>query len=532
MIKGTGAPPGARVFVLLTDPDDYTKKRMVQVTGFDRVSSAVSVDGVSSASVSLPNKDLRYMRSAKPKQSDADSEDVVRMLHYYKHNATTALAKEVADGIAAGYKPEPWFSPQDLIWIDYRGRDGNWYPGFTGLITSCADSVTPNAQASLVLQAKDYRRVLQYSPIVWGLNNIGGYKDWNTLLTEWQDQDISLANSLSKFPLADILKLIIDRINKMWKIATPPFFEYDFWVSPPAERDLKLSECIFAPNGVNVGRSAGSPKVADYYHSPLAGAYFDQIFKIGNSVYQQLLRNRFEFNTIEFEPAMTILSKIAGATYSFIYVDQMGNLRHEYPRYEYLPTDSQDPLDVDESGMAHHARNYYIGQGDASFLKYSGTVDEQMMSVTRVIAASKQHFLTQPKIIQDIALTGIDQADAPIMLKYGLRDVAVSDFFLSSVPENMRDVLVAYAKAIRIHLNAGNLMFNIDLDQRPDLMLNRTLVFLDRRRAGLITTMTDTYTPTSGHIRNVTCKFAYHIGDPNRPRYPWKILMEDGNSPV
>jgi len=511
MINGSAKPASARVFICITDPNDYTRKNVVQVTGFNKITSTVTMDGIGTATIAFSNYQDRYFKAVNVTGSQPILEHARKALEWYRSNASRSESIDAVNAILDNRSFHPWFGVQDLIWIDYLGSDGVWYPGFTGIITGWSDVHKPEMHPAFTINAKDFRRVMQYSPVVYGLNNISGTFKFDTLLTKWQEQYLSLATILSTVSVADAFKLILSRLSDLWQVASPPFFANDFWPKEPVERNLAGSESL-----LRIG----------LYTDPIANAYYDGIFSGSNTVYQQMMRSKFDFTTVEMESALSILNKIAQATFSYVFCDQLGNLRHEYPRYDTLPSDSPNLDAVDESGLSHHGLNYYIGSSDASFMGYSSSFDESSIAATRVTTVAKQHFLQGVvKPVQDTAYTGIDQASEAEMLKYGLRDMTMSDFYLNTAPN--QQVVDAYAKSIRSHLNAQGSTFSLDLNRRPDLQLNRTIVFVDRGRVGLITSMTDSYTPNNGHTRSVTCKFAYYLGSGEVVDYPWRILLRE-----
>ena len=523
MISGNESPAAARVFVLITDPDDFSKKKLIRLKGFTNVTSTLSIDGVGGASVVLPNMDLKYLRARKKPDYDGMPSAVETMLLHYQTNAPNATISDTVNALLEGKYFDVWFSPQDLIWIDYRGRDGLWYPGFSGIITSSSESIVPGMSPTVTLQAKDYRRILQYCPVVWGARNLSGKAKFDSFLTDKQEQFLSSGTKLSEMSISKLFQYVLNTVEKLLHVETGevnPFFSNSFWLenesSFPEQRDLVKSEQF------SKTRQYINPPEEAYLKSPLATAWYDAMFyseETENIAYKSMIRSKFGLYNTEFDFAGTILNKIAQASQSFVYVDAEGNIRHEYPRYGDLPTDSIDIGDVDDSGLTNHGANYYVAEGDASFLKFAMTDDETMVVANRVTFTAGVHYLTLAETPTQTALTAISQSDEKTMLKYGLRNASFSDVYLNEVPK--MEAIQSYADALRSQLNSASRSFSVDLRQRPELQLNRTMVFLDRMAVGLITSMTDTFSPTAGHTRHVNCKFVYKVGDPNKPVYPW-----------
>lgn len=194
----------ARVFILMDDykaslSDDYmvssekhVYKTLYQLTSFTNVSTTISVEGNGTANISFNDKDFRFFKKYSFK--DLSSKD----WGAFRYNKTYT-----ADFIDGGeieflkstfkrfgvnndiYKALEQISnkneilgniitPQNILWVHYMGRDGYWYSGFTGIISSVELNHEPYQTPTFKIIGKTLDRIFEYSYIKTGQGNIGG----------------------------------------------------------------------------------------------------------------------------------------------------------------------------------------------------------------------------------------------------------------------------------------------------------------------------------------------------------------------
>lgn len=558
--------PEARVTILTTLPTDFSNKALLQFTTFDQVASNISMDGMGSATVTFFNKRLSFFRGIRWPQWARAREDEIEliksMVDQFKDQTTDPMVHIPYQYIEKEHLLHPRINPFDFIWIDYRGRDGLWYAGFSGMITGYKDTYRAKGTPTFTITAKDFRRVLQFTPIITGLNNIAQFKRLDTILTENQANSPVVNNIFAGKSPAAILGEVINTVNDMLNIEPEdliPFWRYRqpndttgeigvadeplklFAAKPPASDVLGIRSYEYIPDEFDLweGRKDPDAVASVFYRNPLGFAFQDALFVGGPSVYQQILRAQLDLLTVDYEPALSIMNKIAQVTLSSIYVDQAGNLRYEYPRYATLPSTSEDVKapgninGVEDEETLWHGRNYWVTGADRSFLSYSGGEDESEIVATRVLVSHRFSLgMAQlPDFIIKDSFTGYATASESDILRFGLREANLPTFFSNT--QMTKDVLDSYAEATRLYLNIQSRSFTIGLNQRPDTMLNRTMVYMDRARVGLITDISDAFSPTQGHTRTHTCRYARFLGEPID--YPWKGLLDsfiDDESPV
>ncbi len=565
----------ARVTVLLTDPSDFSKKELKQLTTFDQISSSLSMDGIGTATISFSNKRLSFFNGIKQpawaQEVEGDLKLLKKAAELFKMQTNDMLSQIPIQYIEQGKVLLPLVNPYDLIWIDYRGKDGVWYPGFTGIITGFSDKQRAKSTPSFTIHAKDYRRLMQTTPVVYGLNNIADFGDLETILTGFQKEAILTTNIFHQKEPSTIINMVLNVINKMLNIQ-PKDLE-SFWNYRGAsdrsgfiglkdqEKDIRLFSgakvllgALITPDPLDkliqdgersiqaynydddaefdvwAKRRENNTVAIDYYHNPLGWAFHDKIFKDGPSVYQTILRSQLDLFNIDQESAYNILNKVAQATFSSIYVDQAGNLRYEYPRYETMPSLAEDPtafgllngaIDIE---TPWHARNYWVSSTDNSFQNYNGGFNEGEIVATRVTAP--QQFALSPvklgEIPERMRMTGYATLPESDLLRYGLREANLAQFFSNTTLD--KTILDSFAKAALTFLNVKGRSFVVVLNQRPDTMLNRNMVYMDRMLVGLITDISDTFSPVTGHQRTHTCRYMRYVGE--ELTFPWRELLQ------
>lgn len=535
-----GVEGKARIVVLTTDPNDYSSKKMYRFDGYDQVTSSLSVDGVGSATVTFSNVNMRYMRGIGWPKWATEKADEISILKSVAQEFAYHSSDRLLDGMADMYNLDqlvyPWLNAQDFIWIDYLGRDGVWYPGFSGIVTGYKETHRARGTSVLTISAKDYRRMLQYSPIVTGINlpaqSDGVLQEFSTIQTDVQSGAADKTNIFAGRDSVGVLSEVVKTVNKIWNIEGESYKGFFRYYGSGTAQDLILFEDPVAASATEhftiLGkRMTKAPKDQEYYNTPLARSYYDPAFSNQNSaIYQLILRSQLSNYAVDMATAHAILGQIAQATMSYMYIDQLGNLRHEAPRYGGFPSTDTAIDAVDSDGVPFHGKNYFISSRDASYLDYSGGEDESEVVATRVTSPVAIYSLSArvSENLQNMRLTGISNASEEDMLRYGRRDATVQPFFMKK--DLGKEVLDAYAEAARIMLNSKSRMFTVNLRQRPDLLLNRTVVYVDRARVGLITDINDVCNPKTGHTRTLTCRYARLVGQPLR--YPFESILRGG----
>ena len=80
MRGGLRHQPEARVTILLTNPAKFSEKELVRFTAFQQVTSSLSLNGIGSATVAFPNKNLTFFKGIqRPDRMRTASDEIERL---------------------------------------------------------------------------------------------------------------------------------------------------------------------------------------------------------------------------------------------------------------------------------------------------------------------------------------------------------------------------------------------------------------------------------------------------------------------
>jgi len=255
--------PNCRVFILVDDvmQDDYTtnpQKSFYKLNSIQSITSTISVDGGGSANIRLNDKDMKFRKyfpfkylntrtfgdeKIETKDEAVAVSDLEReplpvaltngqeleayrsLLSKYgqEYDALKAMSILAKGRTVYGDEPEkhggllvPLFTSQNLIWIHYLGRDGYWYKKFSGIIVKVDDSDTSKKTPEINLQCRTYDRMLEYSQIITGSNNIGGLKNTEIPSLKNQKQTISSVNKYAGKAFNEIVVDVFRTTNQFF----------------------------------------------------------------------------------------------------------------------------------------------------------------------------------------------------------------------------------------------------------------------------------------------------------------------------
>ena len=154
---------------------------IVQLPFFTSIESSVSTGG-GTATISFNNNDDRFFSetaiirdfSKRPEVLEYLTEvfnlDLIAEVNRKRRELAEALRagnarkNELTNFLKLSFTSE--IEAMNRIWIDYRGRDGRWYAGFTGITSGITDVYAPGSPPQLTVACKDMRRFLQMSQVI------------------------------------------------------------------------------------------------------------------------------------------------------------------------------------------------------------------------------------------------------------------------------------------------------------------------------------------------------------------------------
>jgi hypothetical protein len=670
--------PNCRVFILIDDvmQSDYTtnpQKSFYKLNSIQNLSSTISVEDGGSAQLRLNDKDMKFRKyfpfkylntrtfgdekiETKNEQialSDLNREplpvaltnaqEIVayrKLLSTYgeKQDALKVM-KMLAEGESkASSEPEkhggllvPMFTPQNLIWIHYLGRDGYWYKKFSGIITKVSDSDVTKKTPEMSLECRTYDRMLDYSQIITGVSNIGSLKNTEIPSLKNQKQTLSSVNKYAGKTFSEIVIDVFRTTNQFFIKDRVEGRDYRYFkvkdifgfgdniqeekieVEPKENLSIKtfgtteLSDTIkkklsgnwaysritgtyYTEDGTFIYNDKGkteseilnnneskTTKVSkqlgeDGYpisdkKFELAKYKFDESIDISNDFYpgsevinnkefkgekewiqvimaddffgdrkpfQNLVKTSLTLFNTEKQTPNDILRELKNIVLAYIYFDGDGTVKIERPYFD-IDISSiiiEDGVFTDEVPPDFDNR-YIISKKDISY-KSSNFSDNESSIVTRVELQANPDFVTFETNVAK-SLQGYSNSSFKTISKYGerfvtLKPIVTQKFRSTSQAE---DILNSYCYAQKLLLTSDSKSLDFQLDQRPDLQINRPLLDMDRGMVTLITSLTESF-DFSKHIHTTSVKGKYtrYVGD--RLINPWrkKIRRPDSRDEV
>lgn len=611
----------ARIFMLLDnaepeDPSLHPQKQFVQITGYTDVNSTIGVEDSGHATIKLNELEYRYKKMISFEQlmtrqwgdeiinsersstftpdeninleykSDIgrtpvtealmDEHEILIYQQLLKYYSNESKALSVISNLAAGNNYRicgvliSAFSLQNLVWIEYLSKDGDWIRKFTGVLTSISEGTKPDQTPEVTLHFQTFDRFLEYSQIVTGLKNLGSARATDIISTQGQNATISSVGRYSGKKFSEIVVDVFRITNNFFLRQSEETGDYRYYkvkdifgfgqdlntmIYDEITKTYKYSKTDSTSNELQIGERGypiNSPKfsqkkipfdqpiqISDYYPGidliltdstsqeqvnrvesrelceiVMADEYYND-----TRPYQNLVRSHLGlFNTDKMTPK-EILNEIKKTVLCYIYCDGDGTIKIERPYYDiHLGLNEPLPPDFDT--------RYVISTKDVSFLGYDHEISESKI-VTRVEMQGQQDFVNDlGSDVNALIMKGFSNSSYKVISKFGERIVS-----LKAIPnqgfkmsEFKTDILNSYCFCQKLLFNTDSETLTFSLKQRPDLQLNRPMMFLDRGLTFLIYSLSESFNPKEGvHYTTVRGKYVRPVGF--RLINPWRYLI-------
>lgn len=479
---------------------------------------------------------------------------------------------------------------QNIIRIEHLGRDGKWYRTFKGIVNSINIKKQKNDTPTFTINAITPNRFFDLSYIVTGLNNIG--KGYTSEIESLKNQKGSLAftNKFNDMNAGQIIVQALKDCNDFFLKQNIPnikdkdiddldyryfkvsgIFGFGKKISQKESSDGTSNENIkiqyegekgypinsekFLPKTNKIGEKIAVrdiyPGHEVYYKGkpanidiPLDSNYWldlimaDEFFQ-DTRPFQNLLRTNLSLFTVDKMTVKEVLEVVKNTALCYIYFNGNGDLLVERPYFDMnligqtpyednkIDPDNQiDPKPLDYDGR------YIISEQDRSFLSYSNSKSESAI-VTRTYIEVKPDWLPGlPPELATMTYSGKSESSPKTIGKFGDRMVVLNsivspEFIYSS---KARQILNSYCWSEKIRLSSKANNFSFELDQRPDLQLNRNMLFLDRGVYGLTKRISHTDVRAENRLNTeVNLNYVRYVG--YQYINPWRyIISKSGES--
>lgn len=421
----------------------------------------------------------------------------------------------------------PMLSLMDPIFVDMLGRDGRWYGVFTGYVSSVSDNLSKStANASVIVKCYDYSKLFAAAPVLTQeplILDSEYFQKWYAGRSKARQREIdqlraehTKSNAFKHIVSTMSLSGFFDFAIKVMEAS----YSQPLWTRA-RRADLSATEhrCI---------RSGDSVVSSAEYEFPKR-FIVDEHFSSGEEDHRTVQKMFRDFNlmSIQYELLSNLLNSLIQTFFGYYYVDGLGNLYVELPKYEHLPL-SSTPSDFAQKDQHSpylqyaHGPNYNIG--DDSVQRWESGEQEEGM-VTKVEGMLQEHYIgTGSDLVDKIRHYNTVVLSEAELVRYGFRVQKVPSLYVEHITDTMRALFKKYLQAALITLNAKTKNLNITFNQRPDLLLNRNLYLIERELFALITDISHTYVEGKELSTSVTCTHVRRAGESFKQ--PWLCLQE------
>jgi hypothetical protein len=548
----------ARVYILLDDyePENlavHPSKTLYKVKSIISVNSKLSVDSGGTATVTFNDMDMKFWKYMKFKYinsrewgneqlSGSSAENILKNLSipqeisnfrehlevYGKKNkalgamhtlAGQSQTEEIDGGVLV-----PLLTPQNLIWIHYLGRDGNWYAGFTGVITQMSVQTVAGKTSVFTVNAKTPDIFFENSQLLIKTQNIGGVDAKQNSKLEDID-NLAMTNVFSGKITSEIIVDTINKVNNFFLNTKRKNvkFDYDpryfkvrklfgfgkdekvtsdgtsdtFKIVQAGERGYPINNELFRNknwnyntelsisddfyNGIEVKKNGQqvTSEEGDWRQVVMDEFFYDSGDKV--KPFQNLIATSLDLFTVDKMTAKEVLDTVRKTVMCYIYFEGDGNLRVERPYFDiHLGMLNSE---IDRNGLPpDYDLRYLMTTKDISYKNHSYSENSSGL-VTRTELDIKPDWIPISSEIKDAVFTGKSESSWKTTFKFGEKQVQlnsiVSPKFAVGNKSVKDDILRSYCYAMRMLLSSDYRSLSLSLDQRPDLQLNRNMLFLD-----------------------------------------------------
>jgi hypothetical protein len=263
----------------------------------------------------------------------------------------------------------PFVDLFDQIYVDFKGQDGFWYAGFTGLLTQIIDSFSMTGDQSITLQCKDATVLLDNVSVVTAWNRLSVAEQNTSLLDFVYASEDNTQSGKAAFvdyfsgnfnTIRQIIAKIIDVSQQMWQMpetaTTSGIKNVGFEVSPifkyyglsgrrvrastkarlhvrETTEGGKIGEMVIDPE--NFSEDFSLTREDYIYDRPV---FLDPLlYDMDNLFIHKLLSSSLSLYKDSMKSADAILNGLTAQMLAYKYIDGNGNLIIELPRYNAMP---------------------------------------------------------------------------------------------------------------------------------------------------------------------------------------------------
>jgi len=505
-----------------------------------------------------------------------------------KHYTESANGFLVESGNTPGSRAEEYsnyeFLSLDLdlmkrVWIDFRDRNDEWVAGFTGFISSLMPVFSPGQISTLTLGCKGMAAILQRSEVVVteAIDPRGEpFRKGEFTSPGWE----SMTNNLADLNGDQIIEKTIGLARDAYSYNTPNagtmgkqvgdyFYQEKLWhlagdEYPVGSGTILENNIGYGPKYVacNPLRSwTKSDSVASIIGKLIVDPEIADTRGNNYKVFQQAIQTAFQLYKNKAMYAYNICQDAAEIVGYEFFEDAKGNLVFQTPKYDKLPRfDSENEeingpkqvilssptFDVDgqQIGMRYtenysnvpfHGRDYIIDDIGLKTRRYTYGEDGMVTYVTAHAVLDWMNIADE--IVNAECFTGntsfsnaanLNEEIAEQLIKmnkrFGVRRHEMSPMITGGT--NNKELLNRFALQQLIKINSGSIVGTVDMNQRPDIWMGRTVYLVEEQKLAYVIGTTNTCN-RSGQQPHGTCLTLAHVHHPSQLiGTPWRLATD------
>lgn len=466
----------------------------------------------------------------------------------------------------------PLVTTQNLIWIHYLGRDGYWYAGFTGIITRISITESKNKTPIYTVSARTPDVFFENSPIAIRTKNVGGASNPVSDQSKVEDvNNLAFTNIYSGKITSEIIVDVLDKVNRFFlnfnredipKSIDGKLVDYRYYklnrligfgknTTPSVEEQLDENKPIVLIPPIGEGQKGydinnplfenkrwhweqtldikndfytgseirkNSGEIVNAEEGDWLQLVMDKFFHDeGDNVkpFQNLIATNLQLFTVDKMSAKEVLDIVKKSVFCYMYFSGDGNFRVERPYFDIHLGMLDSSVERTDLPPDYDLR-YLITKLDASYLSHNYSEDSSNI-VTRTETDVKPDWLTFAPEITKLAYTGKSESSWKTTFKFGEKQIQLNSIVspkYAYADSGIKDKLLrSYCFAMRMILSSNYRQLAVKFDQRPDIQLNRDMLFLDEGVYFLTKDISQHFTPQEGRLTtDVTGTFVRPVG--------------------
>jgi len=460
------------------------------------------------------------------------------------------------------------------VWVDFKDRDGNWAPGFTGYISSVAPVYNPGQVSTLTLGCKGTLGLFQRSEIIVQESIDPRYEPFR------KDQLVSRGQSMLTTNLAglsgeQIIQQVMGLVQNSYcyntgdtakKRSEEYFFQEKLW---KLKGDTYRGETLKSSVGYGRDELAYQP-IRDWDERTLLEDMIGKLIidpeivdpaRKRYEVFQQAIRTGLKLYENRAEYAYNICKRAADLVGYDFFEDPKGNIVFQSPKYDKLPRfsgeqkisnedlsmtmaepivgvpDGFEPSYTnDYSNIPYHARDYILDHIGLKSRRYSESEDGIVTFVTthampniitgfsgEVLKAEQQTGYTAYSRMKEL---NIEIADRLIALnrRFGIRRHDMQPMIAGGIgnPRLLDRWALQTLNTINSNIKAGT----VSLHHRPDIWIGKTVFLVEEQKLAYVIGTTNTFNMSAKGAHDTQLSLAYIHHPSEAIGIPWQLATE------